>query len=747
MSLYYIISFLTPFILGILLIPLIRRIAINAGIFDMASTPEIRKIRMPLGGGLVIFAGFIVVVIALLAFLSLGDDKTAIGILAGAVLIFLIGIYDDIYHMGILSKLLGQIIAALIFVSFVEKIPPVMSPAVFVAFGVAWIVGIQNALDFLDNMDGLCAGVSLSIAIGLGVLFIFKDMPVFAIMSFALAGGALAFLRYNLPPANIFLGYTGSLLFGYALACLAIIHLNTSKSMTSALAPVLIMAYPIFDLAFVTISRISEGRKLYIGGIDHSSHKISFLGLTQKATILIIQSINLLLVLFGLTIFFISESPYQALLIVTLAFILAFIGTHLYRSILYLRFKIYGLLADLASINIAFTIYLLIKYNSLMTQSPLIFTDFLVPVAWINLFWILLYSAGGMYDLPPESRLKSQLVVLYRIILLGVVIFFAATFTPGRGFEASPLSFGVFILILLIINSTVRSFYYLLIGARLSNTAKKLAAVIVSPHGSYISIDVIESFQAKYDIIGYLGMPRTEKIEYLGMTDVLNEILREKKIARVILDLPSDCYESLVPIFSSAFFIETRFLALNPFGDNLRGLKKYGTRNDGIYIVDVRPRRIFARLAKRLLDFFAAAILILILSPVQLIRYLLAGPGKQIRRVSSTGVHGRPIEVDCKIDKHGRPQFRNYQGLLSVLKGDLSLVGTSIMPYDDLTNNPKIKIQGLWRKFLAKPGLYGPANDETDDKKRFDADLLYIEKTSLFFDLKVIIRQILNLRA
>ena len=97
------------------------------------------------------------------------------------------------------------------------------------------------------------------------------------------------------------------------------------------------MAYPIFDMTFVTISRLNEGRKVYIGGKDHSSHKINFMGLTRRATVFAIHGINILLVVFGITLYFISGSPYQVLLVAMLAFILALTGTHLYKNIRFLK--------------------------------------------------------------------------------------------------------------------------------------------------------------------------------------------------------------------------------------------------------------------------------------------------------------------------------------------------------------------------------------------------------------------------
>jgi lipopolysaccharide/colanic/teichoic acid biosynthesis glycosyltransferase len=112
--------------------------------------------------------------------------------------------------------------------------------------------------------------------------------------------------------------------------------------------------------------------------------------------------------------------------------------------------------------------------------------------------------------------------------------------------------------------------------------------------------------------------------------------------------------------------------------------------------------------------------------------------------VEIVGVNELERKVRCLVDKNGKRHFRNYFGLISVLKGDLSLVGTSITSKDDARESQESKIPGLWRKFLAKPGLFGPAYGKNEIEERFKADLYYIEKTSLFYDLGLIIWQIIK---
>ncbi|OGC90386.1 MAG: hypothetical protein A2W25_02210 [candidate division Zixibacteria bacterium RBG_16_53_22] len=732
MSAYYIGSFIVPFVMTLLLIPLVRRVALNIGFIDTPSARKIHSRPIPLGGGIPIFLGFILVFIFSSSVLVFTGIKGAMGILSGSVFIFLIGIYDDAFDMGALPKMIGQVIAAIIFLSFTEGPPPTVSYPVYLALGIAWIVGIQNALNFLDNMDGLCGGVAMSIALGLGALFVLKDMSIYAIICFALAGGALGFLRYNLPPASIFLGDTGSLLFGFALSCLAVIHIDTSRDMAAALAPFIIMAYPIFDMTFVTISRLNEGRKVYIGGKDHSSHKINFMGLTRKATVFAIYAINLLLVIFGITLYFISGSPYPMLLVVALAFALAFVGTHLYKNLLFLWLRARFLIVDFVAVNLSLLLYIWIRYalGPAGMMPALAFSD----LAWINIFWIMLFSAGGLYELQPESRLRDHLGLLARLIIFGSAIFALANYKPGSGFQVSLQALLLFSIILFCVNGLLRASLYLSTGRKLSGGHARMAAIIVrlSPLRETFAL---EPFDANYEIIGYAGIPGSCDFEYLGDVDSLGRILHDRRVGRVILALPDDYFENLTSVFGSAFFMDTRFLTIKPSAPNLKGLRKLPTRFKGIHFIAPSHRRIFVRIMKRIGDFVISVIALIFSLPwiAYKILYARTKNVKFAQNISFIGLGEKEKAGRCLIKgRHFR--FRNPWGLLSVLKGDMSLVGTTISTGAE-------RIDGSWRKFCVKPGLFGPGYDGHTTREQFEFDLEYLERPSLIYELAILVAQ------
>jgi UDP-GlcNAc:undecaprenyl-phosphate GlcNAc-1-phosphate transferase len=732
MSVYYIGSFIVPFVTTLFLIPLMRQVALDIGFVDTPSSRKIHSRPIPLGGGIPIFLGFIFVFVLLSSVLVFTGIKAAMGILSGSVLIFLIGLYDDAFDMGALPKMIGQVIAAIIFLSFTEGPPPIVSYPVYLIMGIVWIVGIQNALNFLDNMDGLCAGVAMSIALGLGALFVLKDMSFYAIICFALAGGALGFLRYNLPPASIFLGDTGSLLFGFALSCLAVIHINTSRDMAAALAPFIIMAYPIFDMTFVTISRLNEGLKVYIGGKDHSSHKINFMGLTRKATVFAIYAINLLLVILGITLYFISSSPYQMLLVVALAFALAFMGTHLYKNFLFLWLRVRFLIVDLMAVNLSLLLYVWIRYalGPVGMMPALAFPD----LAWINIFWIMLFSAGGLYVLQLESRLRDHLGLLVRLIIFGSALFALANFKPGAGFQVSLQSLLLFSIILFCINGVLRATLFLLTEKRLSAGKAKMDAIVVRlwPVSDNSGL---EPYRTNYEILGYAGHPCSCELEYYGDVDSLGRILHDRRVGRVILDLPNDYFENLTSVFGSAFFMDTRFLTTNPSASNLRGLRKSATRFAGIHFIAPSHRLIFVRIIKRIADFAISGIALIISLPWMAYKILYARQ-KNVnfaQNFNFIGLGEKKKEGRCLVSE-GQCRLRNPWGLLSVLRGDMSLVGTTISTGAE-------GIEGSWRKFCVKPGLFGPGYDGLNIKEQFEFDLEYLERPSLIYELAVLVRQ------
>ena len=158
-----------------------------------------------------------------------------------------------------------------------------------VIFTYLWIMGITNSFNLLDNMNGLSAGIASIAAVFFGIIGYLNGQGLVCALSFAVAGSTLGFLRHNFPKANIFMGDAGSLIIGYLLSTISILaSWKIGAWQTSLLAPLLILGYPIFDTTLVTVIRISQGRSVFEGGKDHSSHRLALLGLKRFRTVLVI---------------------------------------------------------------------------------------------------------------------------------------------------------------------------------------------------------------------------------------------------------------------------------------------------------------------------------------------------------------------------------------------------------------------------------------------------------------------------
>ncbi|UCC80113.1 MAG: sugar transferase [Candidatus Zixiibacteriota bacterium] len=748
MNIYYAGSFFVAFASVLALIPFVKRWSLKVGFLDLPAGVKDHKNPTPLGGGLAVFIGSVVLVNILLIALGFKYSPSAVGLIAGSVIILLIGVYDDFNQMSAFDKLLGQLVCVFVFLFFAERHPPILSLQAYYLLSAVWILGIMNAINYIDNLDGLCGGVSLTVALGFGILFIIKGMPIFAIISFALAGGALGFLKYNLSPASIFLGDGGSLLFGFALACLGIVHFSTSKSITVALSPILIMAFPVFDMTLVTITRLNKGRKVYVASKDHAWDMIRILGFSKETTVYIILAINLTLVASGVVIFFMGESPLQVFLVFAFGLLLAFVGVQLYRNFLYLRESIETVFVDLVAVNLSFIIYFAIKYHSGLFgyYPPVSLEALVIPLAWINVFWVVLCSAVGLYDIYFERPFKRQLSSLLKGVAVGLVIFLIANYNPRQGMQISITSIGLFLLILLLLNALFRRLIFSVFKKRYFAARKSLKALVICPDGATPDYSSIEPLKRYYNITGYLGNAGYEGLDKIGEMDDLTEILRNRRIARVIVDYGDGNYSDIANLFSSAYYMETLFLVNDRSAANKRGFRILRTIFNNNYVISIKHRALFSAILKRLADFVLAGAALILTFPYPIYKILKARlkkvkPISEIQIVTLGEKEGK-IKIDPSLSRS--PFNRSFWALLSVVKGDLCLYGTTITTMEEYKSNLN-SIPGYWRKFLAKPGLFGPGYSGKTPLERFKLDLAYMEKTSTWGDFWMIVKSLVGI--
>ncbi len=275
------------------LTPLSRQIALRLGVVAKPSQRNIHQDYKPLMGGLAIYVAF---TLSLLLF-SPPQHLVELGsVLAGAAFLALIGFLDDRYILGIKIRLIAMCIAALGLVLSGIQIQMFDVPILDWVLTIFWVVAITNAVNFLDNMDGLAAGLS-SIAAGFFMLIaLSQGLTLVSSLAAALLGSAVGFLIYNFNPASTFMGDMGALVLGFVLAALGIkLEFGAQPLGVTWVIPVLVLALPVFDINLVVLTRILEGRSPGQAGKDHTSHRLMSIGFSQRQT---------LFILYGACIFF-----------------------------------------------------------------------------------------------------------------------------------------------------------------------------------------------------------------------------------------------------------------------------------------------------------------------------------------------------------------------------------------------------------------------------------------------------------
>jgi UDP-GlcNAc:undecaprenyl-phosphate GlcNAc-1-phosphate transferase len=273
--------------LAFVLTPLLLRVAQHRGILDHPGEHKGHSLPVPYLGGLAMVTALSLAVVtaALLRPPDSGLHQLE-AVLGMAVVLSLIGLLDDLRGLGPIVRLSAEIAAGVGVWIAGARVEISGSQPVDVVLTVVWIVGITNAFNLLDNMDGLSAGVATLGSMSFFVMAATNDQYLVAGLSLALAGCALGFLRHNFHPARIYMGDAGSLYLGFVLAYLGLkLRFPDNSDAVTFLVPILALGIPILDTSLVTISRVLHGRSPFQGGQDHLSHRLVRLGLPVPAAV------------------------------------------------------------------------------------------------------------------------------------------------------------------------------------------------------------------------------------------------------------------------------------------------------------------------------------------------------------------------------------------------------------------------------------------------------------------------------
>jgi UDP-GlcNAc:undecaprenyl-phosphate/decaprenyl-phosphate GlcNAc-1-phosphate transferase len=319
-------AFVLALVLSLLLTPIGTRMAWATGYLDKPEARKLHTTATALLGGAVVFVSALIAWGASLRTQAFGFAHEVPYILTGAILVLGIGLWDDRFGMAPRAKFLGQATAAALLLAS-GHIPDFGLPAIPVAgFDVAVmlnavlalvsLVALMNAINFLDNMNGVVAGLA-AIALG-GYAFHSWSLGAhgLAAAQLAVAGACIGFLKYNFPKAKIFLGDAGSLFLGYCLGASALLAYDAAPTGWGKSGAILMLGYPAFDLFFVVITRRREGRKISQGGKDHTNHRIANLIGCQTTTVLLVWLSGVALCASGLVVLRLNQPLPAALSLV-----------------------------------------------------------------------------------------------------------------------------------------------------------------------------------------------------------------------------------------------------------------------------------------------------------------------------------------------------------------------------------------------------------------------------------------------
>ena len=336
------IAFLLAFITSFVTVPYTIKLAYKKGAIDIPNEIKVNKKPIPRIGGIAVIIGFLVASIYLIIqgtiekTLILNDSsqygKKLIGFLIGIFIIGIVAYIDDIKNLKPWEKLIAQILAAIIVYLFGIRIDTINNATINYVLSfiltVGWIVGITNAINLIDGLDGLSSGITLISSLSLLIIFATNNSPIIAIILItSLSGAIIGFMPFNIYPAKTFLGDVGAQFLGFALSIIAILGVAKTVTMVVLIAPILVLGLPIFDTIFAIFRRIKTGKSvkaIFKPDKGHLHHILMRQGFTQKQAVAILYAASATLGM--LAIILIDEGPQKAISFLIVLIIIIAIG-------------------------------------------------------------------------------------------------------------------------------------------------------------------------------------------------------------------------------------------------------------------------------------------------------------------------------------------------------------------------------------------------------------------------------------
>ncbi|HER24214.1 MAG TPA: undecaprenyl/decaprenyl-phosphate alpha-N-acetylglucosaminyl 1-phosphate transferase [Candidatus Atribacteria bacterium] len=287
------------FIVSYILTPYMERVGKKQNMMDQPGHRKVHEEAIPNLGGIVIFFGFL---LSLLFIVEIEGQIKAL--LIGGVIILLLGVIDDIVDLSPKNKFMIQMVPAIIVIIYNGdlinnfmlnqlKIFGLLGYLLY-PFLIFWIVGVTNSINLIDGLDGLACGISLIALVTFFILGVRQNLEVLSILSVALAGSMLAFLRFNFFPAKIFLGDSGSTFAGFILASIGALWALSGETALYIFIPIIILALPIFDTLFAVWRRYRGHYPIFLADKGHLHHRLLVRGITHKNVVFILWGMSII---------------------------------------------------------------------------------------------------------------------------------------------------------------------------------------------------------------------------------------------------------------------------------------------------------------------------------------------------------------------------------------------------------------------------------------------------------------------
>jgi len=522
----FIVAVVCTLLLSLLLTPTVRAAARAIGIVAMPRIDRWSRRPTALLGGVAIYLAFVA---GCLIFAPHAPGVRLI--MAAGALLFVAGLIDDLVQIKPYTKLVLQLIVAALVVYFSRRLPWTNIEAANIFITIFWLVGITNAVNLLDNMDGLAGGVSVIACVFLTITLLLNGQTGQALLPALLGAASLGFLIFNFNPASIFMGDCGSLFLGFAMGAIALLsdYDRTRNLGAVLLTPVLIMLIPIFDTFMVTVMRKLSGRPISQGGRDHTSHRLVALGVSERRAVLLLYAMAIAA---GLLALLIRGMRIEVMfwLIPAFALTLLFIGLYLAKAHVYeegeqpigktvLRAgadfthkrRAFEILLDAALVVLAYYGAYVLRFDGQMPEEQFqIFRNTLPLVIGVQM---LCFLACGLYrrlwvDVWAYLR-ADDLLEMAKPALVGAVVNAGVVYAMYGEHQPSPAVFVLFALLLAVCVGASRLSFRLLqaliVGRGRSNPNAKPALIYgAGDRGESLLCEILNNSDSKYAIVGFI---------------------------------------------------------------------------------------------------------------------------------------------------------------------------------------------------------------------------------------------------